>query len=239
MAAAAGVGVKALVPVAGRPLVQYVVEAVRQAAEVSEPVVICSPGARLPDAAILGARQVEAGGADFADSVRSAAEEALDGNVCLLTADLPGLTGAAVDATAKFALDSGADLTYTIAEVGAVSAAFPGTVRTVVRLREGDFTGGNLVVARREVLLTSLPRIEVAFERRKSIVGLALLLGPMFLFRMALGRVSLAVVVARGERILGCRVAVHVSPCPEIAMDVDKPSDVAAAERYLSARNAG
>jgi GTP:adenosylcobinamide-phosphate guanylyltransferase len=238
LAEAAGVASKALVPVAGKPLVRYVVEALGAAQTIEEAAVVCGPGLRYPEEAVVGVRQVEAAGPSYADTIRAAAETVPEGFVCILTADMPALTPAAVDATVNFALDSGADLTYTICDVDTVSEAFPGTVRTVVRLREGRFTGGNLAVARREMLLASLERIESAFGRRKSIVGLTLLFGPMFLLRLLLARPTVAAVAARGEQILGCKVAVHASAYPEIAMDVDKPSDVVAAERYFATRSA-
>jgi len=234
VAASAGVQAKALVPVAGRPLVSYVVEALRGAESVEEVVVIRGPQAALPGEALAGAGQSAAAGERFADTIAAAAEAAGDRHVCLATADLPALTPEAVEATARFALDSGADLTYTINEIDAVAAAFPGTRRTTVRLREGRFTGGNLAVARPDALLRSLARIESAFGRRKSIVGLTLLLGPRFLLGLALGRLSVADAAARGEAILGCRIAVHVSPYPEIGFDVDKPCDLELAERLLA-----
>jgi GTP:adenosylcobinamide-phosphate guanylyltransferase len=240
-AAAHGVETKALIRVAGRPLVTYVVEALQAAKSIDEVVVVCSPGGLLPDEAVLAARQITASGEGFEDSVAAAARASSASHVCLVTADLPALTGEAVDATAKFALDSDADLTYTISEIGKVAEAFPGTVRTTVRLREGEFTGGNFIVARPEALLGALATIGSAFGRRKSIVGLTLLLGPMFLLRLVLGRLSVADAAARGEQILGCRVAVHESPYPEIGFDVDKPSDLELAEALLSrrAQNAG
>jgi len=234
LAESAGVPVKALVPVAGRPLVTYVVAALQGARTLDDVVVICGPGAPLPEEAVLGARQVGAAGEGFSDTISAAAHAAGDGLVCVVTADLPALTPRSVDATVKFALDSGADLTYTIADVGAVAEAFPGTVRTVVSLREGRFTGGNLAVARPEALLDGLARIESAFGRRKSIVGLTLLLGPMFLLRLLFGRLSVADAAARGAALLGCSVAVYASPHPEIGFDVDKPSDLDLAERLLA-----
>jgi GTP:adenosylcobinamide-phosphate guanylyltransferase len=236
LADSVGVSAKALVPVAGRPLVTYVVEALQNAQTLDDVVVIHGPDAPLPEEAVLGARQVMAAGDSFSDTITAAVEAADEGLVCLVTADLPALTPESVDATVKFALDSGADLTYTMADVGAVAEAFPGTVRTVVSLREGRFTGGNLAVARREALLNGLARIESAFGRRKSIVGLTLLLGPMFLLRLLVGRLSVADAAARGGAILGCRVAVYASPHPEIGFDVDKPSDLELAERLLSAK---
>lgn len=235
LAASAGVDSRALVPVGGRPLVTRVVEALQGAESLERVVVVHAPGRPLPEQAVLGAPQVGAAGERFSDTIAAAAREGGDGFVCLVTADLPLLTPAAVDESVKFALDSGADLTYTIAEAGMVAEAFPGTVRTIVRLREGRFTGGNLVVARAASLLTGLERIETAFGRRKSIVGLTMLLGPMFLLRVAFGRLSVADAAARGAQIMGCRVAVHATRYPAVGFDVDKPSDLEVAERLLSA----
>ena len=232
--ASAGVESRALVPVGGRPLVARVVEALQGAQTIDSIAVIHGPGRPLPDQAVGGARQVPAAGEAYCDTVRAAAQQAGEGHVCLATADMAALTAAAVDATVKFALDSDADLTYTIAEAGMVSEAFPGTVRTTVRLREGRFTGGNLAVARSAALLGALQQIEMAFGRRKSIVGLTMLLGPMFLLRLVLGRLSVTDAAARGAALLGCSVAVHASPYPEIGFDVDKPSDLELAERLLS-----
>lgn len=233
-AGAYGVPTKALIPVAGRPLVTYVVEALRAAHGLCDLVIIRSPESLLPESATLGVPQVPAAGTRFRDSIVAAAEAAKNDPLCIVTADLPALTPRSIDATINFALDSGADLTYTIVEADAVARAFPGSTRTTVRLKEGRFTGGNAVVVRVETLLTSLARIERAFGRRKSIIGLTMLLGPLFLWRLARGRLSVEEAAARGATILGCRVAVYVSPYPEIGFDVDKPSDLEVAEKVLS-----
>ncbi|MGQ9732661.1 MAG: NTP transferase domain-containing protein [Candidatus Zipacnadales bacterium] len=236
LAASAGVPAKALVPVGGQALVTYVVAALQGAQTIDETIVICGPERYLPEETVLGVQQVQAPSKRFADTIRTAATVGGEGLLCLVTADLPALTPAAVDATVKFALDSQADLTYTMVDIDTVLQAFPGTVRTVVRLREGRMTGGNIVIARSSALLHSLERIDVAFGRRKSIVGLTLLFGPLFLLRLGLGRLSVRHIVARGEAILGCRIAVHKSSYPEIAFDVDRPSDLEFAEGLLGAQ---
>jgi CTP:molybdopterin cytidylyltransferase MocA len=217
-------------------MVQYVVEALREARTVEETFIVAGPGERLPAAAVASAEQVRAAGESFADTIAAAARHVGQGLLVVATADLPLLTAAAVDDAAQAALDSGADLTYTVAEVGSVLAAFPGNRRTSVRLREGRFTGGNLVVASASALLHSVETIQAAFGRRKSVVGLALLLGPMFIARLALGLLTFEGVAARAAQLLDCRVAVHVTPYPEIAFDVDKPSDLQAAKAALAAR---
>ncbi len=236
LAPAAEATYKALVPVADRPMVGYVVEALRAAQQVGEVVVVSGPQGPLPASAVGNARQASAASPSFGDTVAAAARAAGNGLLVLATADIPLLTPQAVDDTVGFALDSGADLTYTISDVQGVLAAFPGTTRTSARLQEGRFTGGNLVVARADSLLQGVAAIQNAFGRRKSVVGLALLLGPLFVLRLALGRLTVEAAAARGSEILGCSVAVHLSRYPEVAFDVDKPSDLAAAEAALSKR---
>ncbi len=227
---------KALVPLAGRPMVRYVVEALEAAERVGEVIVVVGPRGPLPADAVGRARQTTAAGEAFSDTVAAAARHGGNGPILLATADIPLLTPQAVDDAAQFALDSGADLTYTMADVEEVAAAFPGTRRTSVRLREGRFTGGNLVVADRDTLLHSLAAIQAAFARRKSIIGLTLLLGPLFLVRLALGRLTVEAAARRGSEILGCSVSVHLTTYPEVAFDVDKPSDLAAAEAVIGRR---
>ncbi len=227
---------KALVPIAGRPMVQYVVEALQAAECVDEVVVICGPRSLLPPEAVGGAKQVSATSEAFSDTVAAAARTAENSRVLLATADTPLLTPEGADDTVRFGLDSEADLTYTMADAAQVAAAFPGSKRTTVRLREGRFTGGNMVVAASETLLLALKTIESAFTRRKSIIGLALLLGPVFLVRLALGQLTVEAAAARGSEILGCKIAVHLTPHPEIAFDVDKPSDLRTAERAIDVR---
>jgi GTP:adenosylcobinamide-phosphate guanylyltransferase len=217
-------------------MVRYVVDALRAAEHVGDVTVICGPGGPLPPDAVDGVRQTTAASKAFSDTVAAAARSGGNGPVLLVTADVPLLTPQAVDQTARFALDRGADLTYTMAEAEQVAAAFPETKRTSVRLREGRFTGGNLVVADRDSLLHSLAVIQAAFARRKSIIGLALLLGPVFVVRLALGRLTIEAVARRGSEVLGCSIAVHLTKHPEVAFDVDKPSDLAAAEAAMAGR---
>lgn len=234
LAPAAEATYKALVPVAQRPMVGYVVDALQAAEQVDEVFVVAGPQGPLPTEAIGGVRQTNAAGEAFSDSVAAAARSAGNGILLLATADIPLLTPGAVDDTAKFALDSGADLTYTMAEADKVAAAFPGTRRTAVRLREGRFTGGNLVVAASDSLLQALETIQAAFGRRKNVIGLAMLLGPTFIARLALGLLTVEAVAARGSEILRCKAAVHLTSHPEVAFDVDKPSDLEAAEAAIN-----
>ena len=61
-------------------------------------------------------------------------------------------------------------------------------------------------------------------------------IGPLTLLRFLLGRLTLAAAVQRLSAIIGASIAAVEMPFAEAAIDVDKPSDLALAERILAGR---
>lgn len=57
------------------------------------------------------------------------------------------------------------------------------------------------------------------------------------LARFAVGRLSIAQAEARAAKILGAPVRALISPYPETAVNVDRPSDVALARRLVAERS--
>lgn len=218
---AAGVPAKALVPFAGRPLVSYVLEALRGCPSVAHVLYV-------GDAAPVITAQVEEvlpPGETFVQSfsvgVRAALARAPRQSVLVTTADLPWLRAEALGDFLGAA--SGAALVYPVVEEETATAQFPGQRRTFVRLRDGRFTGGNLMLIAPEMVPALLPFVERAYRSRKNPLALARLFGVDFTVRLALGRLSLGVVEARAAQILGLPVRAVVTPHASIGADVDGP----------------
>lgn len=234
----ADVDSKALIPVGGRLIVDRMLEAIAQSQRVGPVRVVCAAGSRL----LAHAPQVAvaARGPKFVDSIESGfdalghPERAL-----LLTGDLPLLDGECLDHFCGQALQSGANIVYSIIRKQVSEQAFPGGRRLYVRLRDGAFTGGNLALLSREVIQTHRQRIEQAYAARKNPIRLCGMMGPLFVVRLLLGRLTVAQLVERGCCILGTSVAVVDSPYPAIGFDVDKPSNLAAVESWLAAHPQG
>jgi molybdopterin-guanine dinucleotide biosynthesis protein A len=213
---------EALIDVGGAPMAIRVARAV---AEASEAVAVVGPaelgpllpaGARLvpPQADLLA--NLERGLSIFPD------EEALlvaTGDAALLRAEHVLAFRRGVEAAAE------ADLWYSIVPRHVVEAFLPGVRRTYVRLREGSFTGGNLL-ALRPATFGRLKRIaERVVALRKSPLGLARLVGFGFVLRLLAGVVSLAEAERRFSALAGVRGKAVVLPYAEVGVDVDKPSD--------------
>jgi GTP:adenosylcobinamide-phosphate guanylyltransferase len=232
-ALAPGVPNKSFVPVAGVALVQRTLAALRGSTRIGR-IVVVAPLGPATQAALAGADQIRPSGATMARSLR-AGLLGLDPSelVLVCASDLPVLRPAAIDAFIALAEANGADLSYGCVERKAHLAAFPDVPHTWARFADGTFCGGGFVVlrprtfARLEGLLGRLGRA------RKNPLRLAAIFGWRTLVRYALGTLSIAAAERRASELLGA--SVRAAPCaPELAVNVDRPSDVALAKRLLT-----
>lgn len=153
--------------------------------------------------------------------------------VLFVTSDIPWVTAEVIEAFVA-ASPKNVDVVYPVIPKQVAEQRFPGTKRTYVRLKEGVFTGGNLFLAKTASVPRLKERAEVLLSHRKSPLTLARDLGPGLLLRLVSGRLSLAQAESRVGAILGITGRAIVFPYAEAGVDVDKPEDLALAERQLS-----
>lgn len=226
---------EALVEVGGRPMVAYVVEALRQASGVGRVVVVAPPAV----ASVLEGVEAVAPGASLVESARRGLAAAGEGPVLLAGSDLPLLRAGMVERFLAACAAAGAAVCYPIVPREACLARYPRARRTFVRLRDGTFTGGNLFLVAPEAVRPVLGLLERFFAARKSPLRLAGLLGPGVLLRFVLGRLRVADVERRFRDLTGLPGRAIVCPDPEVGMDVDKPADLRVVEEALKASRRG
>ncbi len=159
-------------------------------------------------------------------------------HVLFLTSDIPWLTSEVIVAFLAAAPKS-VDVVYPVIPKEVAEQRFPGTKRTYVRVREGVFTGGNLFLAKVQAVPRLKERAEVLLSHRKSPLTLARDLGPGLLLRLLSGHLSLRQVETRVGGILGITGRALAFPYAEAGVDVDKPEDLALAERELGENTHG
>jgi len=195
-------------------MVEIVFEATRH---VGSAIVVGGP-------ATLGERHVEAG-ENFIESLAAGLAEVLSDRFLLVTADLPFLTSEAVDDFIA-RCSPGTMLTYPIVDADVAAEKYPGMKRTVVALREGAFTGGNLAVIDSALMRRSLPIMRRAYAYRKSPLKLAAMVGFGTLARLALARVfpkslRISSLERAVSRFLDGPVVAIPTRYPEIGADID------------------
>ncbi len=224
-----------LLPIGGRPMLAYVLEALRATPLVRASAVV-APGAVLDAFPDMPETKVPAG-ETIVENMRNGAAAlgaAEPTHLLFLTGDLPLITGHALTGYLTASLASGAALTYPIIPRQACEERFPGAKRTYVRISDGIFTGGNAVVATADLLTDKGALIQRLYDARKEPLKLAGILGWPTVWGMLGGTLTIVELEAVAARIMGAPIKAIITPYPEIGFDVDKPADAAAVERALA-----
>lgn len=217
---AAGVESKALIPLHGKPLVSYLLEALRESPSVSSIVYV---GPSSPE--LAGMHDVVVpGGERLIDSLLAglaAAAEVGGERLLLCASDIPWVTGEMIERFLRQA-PSDAALVYPVVTEAAASRDFPDQARTYVRVSGSRVTGGNMMLIDRAVLPKLLPLVEKVYMARKNPFALAAIVGWGTLFALLLGRATFQGLEARVARILGAKVSALVTDDAALAADIDK-----------------
>jgi GTP:adenosylcobinamide-phosphate guanylyltransferase len=239
LAAAAGVTHKCLVPIAGRPLIAHVLDALAGAREIGTIVVsIDSPDtlARVPEAQRLIAagrlRLVEARAQlvdSIVDGLRNAAFPAV-----VTTADNVLLTPEAITELVGQARD--ADVLVAMATREDVLAAHPEGQRRFYRFRRGDYSNCNLywIGSRRALAVAEVFRGGGQFAKHPARILAAF--GLMNLLRFRLGWDSLGRAFHRLSERFGVTLRPALMRDGALAIDVDNARTHAIAETLLARR---
>jgi molybdopterin-guanine dinucleotide biosynthesis protein A len=237
---ASGGNPKALMDVAGKPMIQWVLDALSGASTVDRVHVVglqdpgglqCSrPLAFFPDHGGLLAN-VKAG-------LGIASQHSPSDHCLLVSADVPAIRPEMIDWRVKSALADAADIDYAVVDRRTMERRFPGSNRSYLKLKDVEVCGGDVNVVRVDVAAR-----EELWERiiaaRKNVFKQAMLLGFDTLLLILLRRLTLAKAEQLVSARLGLRGRVRLSPYAELAMDVDKPHQLAIIEQDLSRTQQG
>ena len=233
---------KALVPIAGAPMISHVVRCLDRCPSVARIVIIAQQPELLDclDLQFLSDRcpvHWAAGKDGIAESLTMlAGTKVAPWPVFVTTADNPLLTPEIVE---HFLARSGAsDVSLAVVDRETLSASYPHSRRTWLRFRAGAYTGANLFTARTPSSAEGLKVLARAEASRKKQLRLLWHFGPALALRAVTRTMSLQQVVGRVGIRLGLKPAVVVLPFAEAGIDVDSVEDWRLADRLLSQKRA-
>ncbi len=230
---------KSMLPVAGKPMVQWVIEAIDRSVSIAHIIVAgleeqlwfetTKPNSTMPDTGGMLANIKQ--GLEAVNGMGQG-----DEFVLLASGDIPTITPQIVDWRVHNALEVGADVNYAVVTRETMEARFPKSKRSYVQLRDMSVCGGDL-----NVLRASLAGEDQLWERiieaRKSAWRQVSLLGYDLLLQYLLRRVSLESAGDKVSERLGIHGVGTVSPYAELAMDIDKPAHLEVVERDMQSEN--
>jgi molybdopterin-guanine dinucleotide biosynthesis protein A len=225
LAAHFGVAAKALAPFKGKPLAAYVLEALQRSRVVSETVFVGLESSFLNQ---FTCHRVAAG-ENLVESLTHGVEAALqllqsEQRLLVVSADLPWLSAEAVDGVVQAVPE--AAFVYPIIPQRAAERQFPGQKRTYVKLKEGRFTGGNLMLLTPEITASLLPFVERVYRARKNPLALAGIVGPSTLLKLVTRRLGLVELEQRVSKLIGGSARALISEYACIGADVDRPEQL-------------
>jgi CTP:molybdopterin cytidylyltransferase MocA len=230
---------KALIPIAGKPMITHVMEALAGSRYIKHFVIVALD----PTAEVQFPVPVEfvpdAGGilANAEAGVQYAMDHYTDLDAILLsTSDVPTITPTIVDAFIEECLHTNHDLYYSIVERSVMEARFPESRRSYVHLREGDFAGGDIILIRPSLTLSHQELWGNLARARKNALRQARMFGLWPFFKLVIRRLSLAEAERRACKALNVQGRAVPFPYAEVGMDVDKPFQLEIARAELEAR---
>ncbi|KAA0285301.1 MAG: hypothetical protein EDM79_00265 [Chloroflexi bacterium] len=228
---------KALIDVAGKPMVQWVLDALGDAKKVDHVIVIgLSPKSGLTCKKPL--HYVSNQGRMLAN-ITAGVNKSLEINprgeyVLIVSADIPALKSDMVDWLVKTCMQTKDDLYYGVCPREVMESRFPESNRTYTRLKDMEVCGADINVSHVRMVTEHLDTWEQLIGNRKSPLRQAGVIGLDTLIQFAFRQFTLQGLVERASERIGIKgraiIWDHAEPC----MDVDKPHQLELLRRDLA-----
>lgn len=162
---------------------------------------------------------------DLIESITNALENLPEKKTLIAASDIPLITSEMIDEFVDLCMNTDDEFYYPIIPKESVMKKFPTTKRTYFTIKEGTFTGGNIIIVSNDLFLNNKPMAKRIYADRKKPVKLVKILGLGFLYRYFRKTLTLDEVEEKASQILGGKARAVILPYPEVGTDVDKKSD--------------
>ena len=218
---------KALVDVAGKPMVQWVLDALSDASDVDNVVIV---GLTKKSGLQCGKKMYFVSNqGKMVENLQAGARKVLEVNgnaeyVLIVSSDIPGITGEMVDWVVKTELEQKVDIIYNVIPREVMEKRYPGSKRTWTRLKDLEVCGGDMNAGRISLITDDDTAMwERITNSRKNPLKQAALIGFGTAFLLLTGKLSLQDAETRVMKRMNITGKAIVCPYAEVGMDVDKP----------------
>lgn len=217
---------KALLEIAGKPMVQWVLDALGGAERIDKVVLVSLSEESGLQCSIPVTYVPNQGG--MLENLRAGIEKVLDLNpdtkhVLTVSSDIPAISSEMVDWMVKTNSSTDLDIYYTVIPRRVMEERFPNSNRSYTRLKDAEVCGGDLNMIRASMVNTNEELWDRIVAARKNVFKQAALLGYDNLLLLLSRQLSLDGAVKRVTKRMDITGKAVISPYAELGMDVDKP----------------
>jgi len=208
---------KAVIKINGKEMIMYVIEALK-ALDFIQKIAVVGDAAELAFLNDKVDMVVEQADSMSANIVRGAQAFSEDEQLLVLTCDIPMITPEAIRDFVEKAREKESDFSYPIVRREDNDAKYPGVHRTYVRIRDGIFTGGNIVLVKTGIVKKVIDKAEDFLAYRKKPWMLAKILGISFVAKFVMGMLTIKELENRVSGLLGIKARAVISSYPELEL---------------------
>jgi GTP:adenosylcobinamide-phosphate guanylyltransferase len=233
------VSTKALLPIAGVPMLVHVVRALRATPRIGSITILAQNSAELAQEPLLQGIEgliYEDSGQGISSSL-SAALPAGEQPMLITTADNVLLTPQMVEEFLDGAV--GSDVSVAMVEREILLARYPESRRTWLKFRSGWWSGANLFWMRGQKAQPLLQFWSGIEKDRKKGLKIIAAFGPVLMLGAVLRLFTIQQGVAKAGQRFGITSRVVPMSAAEACIDADKPDDIILIEKIMAARDAG
>jgi GTP:adenosylcobinamide-phosphate guanylyltransferase len=217
---------KALLDIYGKPMVQWVLDALDQAQVIEQIILVGLPadsGIKSPKIACFIPNQ---GG--LLQNLRAGMNKVLEispstNHLLTVSSDIPGITADMVTWVVEAAMKTDEDAYYNVITRQAMEIRYPESRRSYARFKDVEVCGGDMNIIRARIGTENDALWARIIDARKSVLKQASLIGYSTLFLMLFRAITLEQAVHKVSERLNIAGRAILCPFPEIGMDVDKP----------------
>lgn len=225
---------KALIKIASRYMVEYVINSLRESGCINKIYIVGNDAIKSNIGQVVDGFIYSSGG--ILDNVKSAInyinEEQTPCIIC--TSDIPLVKGEAIRDFITSCQNRNLELGYPVINKRLNDLKYPEVKRTYVKLKDGTYTGGNIIYCKPWVIEAFSDKARMMIENRKNPFKMGNILGFKFLIMLFLGKISIEMIESRITADYNIKCGAIRTTHPEIGNDVDKPLDVEFVKKYIS-----
>jgi molybdopterin-guanine dinucleotide biosynthesis protein A len=225
---------KAFIPLHGKPMVEYMLDALRDVPSLGKRVLVTSASS-LPQGVSDKIDGTAPGGASIVESLRSglhALEPATD-RVLILPCDAPLITAEAILDFLNSCEKCGASFCYSYVSKKNSEQRYPGLRHTYARLKEGVFCGGSMVLISPALVDLWEALFRALTAARKNPFAMAGILGWKVIARFIVFQLSIRDIEERISQLLTRPARGIQSSFAEVALNADEMSVLRRVEEIL------
>lgn len=227
---------KALICVNRKPIISYVLDALKESKEIDKIAVI---GPRKDLLSLIEDKSFKI--LEQEDSLLENLEKGIsfldsEKRIFISSSDIPLITPFCIDEFLKKCQKEDFEAFYPIMKKENILKKYPDTQRTYVKLKEGHFCGGNFVMINREIFQKRKDLFKEAIKNKKNIIKLAKFFGLGTILKFLFKVLTLRELEEKVSEIIGFKVCAVEISCPEAMIDFDKRSDLDLIEKNLKPR---